>query len=146
VHATPNIDTTGQGLSQMATAPQKLVANSCCTSASSPSSTAARYPYLALFTSTSTPPKWSSGCRAACVTCSRSGHVERESKGGVRVRLREVLHIRGVAGGDNGVISALKHRLGEGAAEACRAAGDEPCRHGSVACLSVLCGHVRQAW
>src|ERR1700761_6350203 len=55
-----------------ATGPKKLVANSRRTSAGSPSSTAARYPYPALLTSTSMPPKASSACRTAAATCSSS--------------------------------------------------------------------------
>ncbi len=64
-----------------ATGPKKLVANSFATSATSASSIADRYPYPALFTSTSTAPNRSSAAATApatavgSVTSSASGSV-----------------------------------------------------------------------
>jgi hypothetical protein len=55
--------------------------------------------------------------------------VERERQCGVGVLVGQVLHLRDLARGDDDVVPAGEGGLGEGAAEAGGAAGDEPGGH-----------------
>src|SRR3712207_3490218 len=114
----------------MVTEPKKWVSNNARTSASSPSSTAARYSYPALLTSTSTAPNPvlglpDDGCRPR-----RVGDVQRRAQHPIRAQLHEVGDRGLVARGDHGGVPGLDDRSGKGSTEPARAAGDEPGGHG----------------
>ena len=72
IRPSPRARIPGSTALTMSTAPKKLVSNRARTSASSPSSTADRYPYPALLTSTSTPPNAASAAATAAATWARS--------------------------------------------------------------------------
>ena len=72
------------------------------------------------------------------------GDVERDGEGGVGVGVGEVLDGAGVAGGEDGVVAGVEHGPGQVAAEAGRAAGDQP---GGHACQSSCpAGRRRISW
>ena len=113
----------------IATGPKKLVANSCVTAISSALLNGRPVTVACIVHEHVDDTETFLGLPHRVGDLRLLGHVQRKREGGIRIGFGQVADFAAVTRGDDRVVSAAQDRLGQMAANAGGAAGNQPCGH-----------------